>query len=176
MESSFFVCFDRLESWHTEIDKLRTVAVGVSCQVAAVCVACLGEEAWSETRVCMHQRNVTHARHVGLLLRKSALQENFYQHAISVLIPVIDIYLQTFIWLSSFCHGSVIMLYIDKQSNWVELVRWQQTAVLSAQMSVGWRTQNSQGSDPHSPPHQCTQRTPAAAMQTQATHALQSTL
>ncbi len=42
----------------------------------------------------------------------------------------------------------------------------EKTAVVSAQMTVEWRMQNPNGSDPDSAPHQCTQRTVTDAMQT----------
>lgn len=126
MEFSVFVCFDWPEKWH-ESDKLPTVAVGVSCQVAAECGACW-REVGLETRVCIHQYNVTHAKYVSVL--QEGVLSACHLH-------------------SCFCHRYVVLISLSsvclfffrqaKQMSCTSKVTKKKTAVVMAQMTVEWR-------------------------------------
>lgn len=99
--------------------------MGASCQVAAVCAACWAE-AWSETRVCLHQYDVTNVKHVGSL--QPELQDAFYQPAACVPATV-PLMFFTHRRAFGFCCGSVALLWF------VLVIKWKQTAVRAAQMT-----------------------------------------
>lgn len=140
-ESSFFVCFDRPESRHTEIDKLRMVAVGVSGQVAAVCGACSAEARVWDT--CPHTSTQCHACRACWFTTQTTSAAGGFLSACHPHSRTIYRHFANICLLSGQQQKSVVF-------GEAAVARWKQTAVLSAQMTLDCRTLNPHVPDPDS--------------------------